>query len=112
VAVEDCNDDALPSLTARDVCQVLRDVTFGRYAMTKIESPSRGEVDTGRFSVGIEGWRVTFHRDGGQLDWCEACADPEGRRWSFDAGDRFGTDPLSLLSTWERGTLEQLLGCL
>ncbi|WP_430962613.1 hypothetical protein [Pseudomonas orientalis] len=25
-----------------------------------------------------------------ELDYREACVSPDGRRWSFDSGDRFG----------------------
>lgn len=30
----------------------------------------------------------------------------------FDARQRYGTDPLELLSTWERGQLETLLSLI
>lgn len=41
--------------------------------------------------------------------YCEQCVSPDGRHWSFDSGDRFGTDPVALLSTWEHQTLERML---
>ncbi|WP_458376613.1 DUF7693 family protein [Pseudomonas pergaminensis] len=34
---------------------------------------------------------------------------PDGWRWSFDSGDRFGTDPIALLAVWGHHTLELLL---
>lgn len=42
-------------------------------------------------------------------NYCEECFSTDGRRWSFDSGDRFGTDPIALLSTWEHRTLERML---
>ncbi|WP_420875635.1 DUF7693 family protein [Pseudomonas poae] len=43
------------------------------------------------------------------LDYCEACVIPDGRRWSFNSGDRLGTDSIALLSVREHQTLERLL---
>lgn len=34
--------------------------------------------------VGIVGWRITIFNDCDDLDYCEACVSPDGRRWSFD----------------------------
>ncbi|MEN5033858.1 hypothetical protein [Pseudomonas sp. TWI929] len=79
------HDDVPPStLTAREVGQVLREVVLGR--------------------------RITIYNDCDELDYCERCVSPEGRRWDFDPGDR--TDPIALLSTWEHQTLERMLKAL
>ena len=67
------------------------------------------ELYTGMFMVDIDGWSITIFNDCGELDYCEAYVTPDGRRWSFDSGDRYGTDPIALLSTWEHQTLENLL---
>lgn len=96
-------------LSAREVCQVLREVTFERRTMTKVSQASWGEIYAGHFVVSVEGWHISIYNDSNTLDYCEECVSPEGRRWSFDAGDRFGTDPIALLSTWEHQTLERLL---
>ncbi|WP_423812656.1 DUF7693 family protein [Pseudomonas viridiflava] len=37
---------------------------------------------------------------------------PDARRWSFNSEDRFGTNPIALLSVWEHQTLENLLNAL
>ncbi len=99
-------------LSAREVCQVLREATFERRAMTKVSQTSWDQIHAGHFVVSIEGWRISIYNDCGTLDYCEECVSPEGRRWSFGAGDRFGTDPIALLSTWEHQTLERLLKAL
>ena len=100
----------IPSqLSAREVCQVLREVTFERRAMTKVGQTSWGDISTGHFVVNVDGWQISIFNDCGTLDYCEECISPDGRRWSFDSGDRFGTDPVALLSTWEHKTLDQLL---
>ncbi|WP_349016222.1 hypothetical protein [Pseudomonas sp. PS01303] len=99
-------------LSAREVCQVLREVTFERRTMTKVSQASWGEIYAGHFVVSVEGWHISIYNDNDTLDHCEECVSPEGLRWSFGAGDRFGTDPIALLSTWEHQTLERLLKAL
>nr|WP_043274430.1 hypothetical protein [Pseudomonas sp. CHM02] len=90
----------------------MREVTFERRTMTKVGQASWEEVYDGHFVVSIEGWRISIYNDCDTLDYCEECISPDGRRWSFDSGDRFGTDPIALLSAWEHQTLEQLLKTL
>ncbi|MGY2138893.1 DUF7693 family protein [Pseudomonas reactans] len=99
-------------LSAREVCQVLREVTFERRTMTKVSQASWDEIYAGHFVVSVEGWSISIYNDCDTLDYCEECVSPDGRRWSFDSGDRFGTDPIALLSTWEHQTLEHLLKSL
>lgn len=95
--------------TARDVCQVLREVTFGRREMTKMGNQTWDEVCPSQFVIDIDGWRITLHNDCGTLDYCKEAVSPDGLRWGFDPGDRYGTDPVALLSTWEHQTLERML---
>ncbi|MBD8473217.1 hypothetical protein IFT98_05005 [Pseudomonas sp. CFBP 8770] len=101
-----------PPLTARDVSQVLREVTFGRRLMAKVGKQTWDEVYACHYVVDVEGWRITLYNDCDELDYCEECVSLDGRRWSFDSGDRFGTDPIALLSVWEHQTLEKLLKAL
>lgn len=106
------SNDTAAELSAREVCQILREVTFQRRIMTKVSQTSRDEIYAGHFVVSVEGWRISIYNDCDTLDYCAECVSPEGRRWLFDAGDRFGTDPIALLSTWEHQTLERLLKAL
>ena len=99
-------------LSAREVSQVLREVIFGRRVMSKVGQQPWAHIYAGHFQVDFDGWRMSIYNDCNQLDYCEQCVSPDGRRWSFDSGDRFGTDPVALLSTWEHQTLEQLLKTL
>lgn len=109
---DDCNAGALPALTAREVCQRLREVTFERCAMTRIHA-SPGDVTAAGFVlIDVDGWRITLRYDGDELNGCEACVSSEDRRWSFDTGDQYGTDPVALLSTWEHATLGQMIKLL
>ncbi len=102
--------EAIPTkLSPREVCQLLREVTYGRRSMTKVSTAPRAHVCAERFEVDVEGWRVSIYRDGEALDYCENCTAPDGRQWSFDSGNRFGTDPIALLSTWEHHILTGLL---
>lgn len=103
-------DDHPPAqLSAREVCQVLREVTFGRRRMTRLGEASWDEIYAGHFHVDIDGWWLSIYNDCGELDYCEECRCPDGRRWSFDSGDRFGTDPIALLSIREHRTIEGML---
>jgi hypothetical protein len=106
------SESTAAELSAREVCQVLREVTFERRTMTKVGHASWDEVYAGHFVVSVEGWHISIYNDCDSLDYCEECVSPEGRRWSFGAGDRFGTDPIALLSTWEHQRLERLLKAL
>lgn len=106
------SNDTAAELSAREVCQILREVTFERRTMTKVSLASWDETYAGHFVASVEGWRISIYNDCNTLDYCEECISPEGRLWSFEAGDRFGTDPIALLSTWEYQTLERLLKAL
>ena len=88
-------------LTAREIYQQLRDVAL------EVRFLKRLEEGSGPVQVDIEGWRLTLDVDGRHLRHCLHCQSPEGRL--FDGGQRFGTDPVSLLSTWELAQIERLL---
>lgn len=105
-------EDGVNSLTAREISQVLREAVFGRKHMRKTGPQSWDEMFVGLFVIDIEGWRITIFNDCDELDYCERCESPDGRVWCFDSGDRYGTDPIALLSTWEHGMLESLLRSL
>lgn len=107
-----CPDEPTPALTARVVCQVLRDAIFGRRAMVRVCAQTWDELYADMFLVDIERLSITIFNDCDELDYCEACVSTDGWRWSFDSGDRYGTDPIALLSTWEHQTLERLLKAL
>ena len=106
------SDNTADELSAREVCQVLREAIFGRSVMSKVGHGSWDEIYAGHFQINVDEWQITIYNDCDQLDYCEQCISPDGRRWSFDSGDRFGTDPIALLSTWEHQTLQCLLEAL
>lgn len=105
-------DSPSGTLTAREVCQVLREVVFERRVMTKVGTQTWDEVYACHFIVDVEGWLITLYNDCDELDYCEECFSPDGKQWSFGIGDRPGTDPMALLSTWEHQTLQRLLKLL
>ncbi len=105
-------EDSTPPLTAREVCQLLREVTFERRTMAKVGDQTSHKMLACSVMVDIEGWLITLHYDHDQLDHCEECVSPEGQRWRFGPGARFGTDPVALLSTWEQQALERLVKAL
>lgn len=98
MTLNDCADESTPALTARAVCQVLREVTFERRTMTNMGQESWDEIYAGHLMVVVEGWRISIYNDCYEFDYCEEGVSPDGRRWLFDSGDRYGTDPAALLS--------------
>ncbi|EJM62333.1 hypothetical protein PMI30_04650 [Pseudomonas sp. GM50] len=96
-------------LTAREVYQVLKDVALGTRIMRRTSSQSLSEIYNGLMTAEIDGWRLTLFNDGGTLDYCEDCRSPDGRIGSIETWQCYGTDPVKLLSGWEREQLERLL---
>lgn len=95
-------------LTAREVYQVLKDVALGTRTMTRTSS-QLSEIYNGLMPVEIDGWHLTLFNDGGTLDYCGDCRTPDGRVGTVEDWQRYGTDPVELLSGWERKQLERLL---
>nr|WP_178132148.1 hypothetical protein [Pseudomonas sp. C2B4] len=90
-------------MTAREVYQTLRDAALGLRPLKRLAEHS----ESAAVLVDIEGWRLTLEVEGTDLRHCLHGLSPEGR--VFDGGQRFGTDPVSLLSTWELAQIERLL---
>lgn len=92
-------------LTAREVCQCLRDAALGVLSLRPVEEPG----DTGLVSVEVEGWRLRLDFEGGRLHHCERARAPDGREGNLETWQRYGTNPVNLLSTWELAQIERLL---
>ncbi|WP_342345929.1 DUF7693 family protein [Pseudomonas palleroniana] len=107
--VSSVSESTAAELSAREVSQVLRETIFGRSVMSKVGHESWDEIYAGHFQINVDGWEISIYNDCDQLGYCEQCIRPDGRRWSSASGDRFGTDPVALLSTWEHQTLERML---
>ncbi len=101
-----------PTLTAREICQVLRELALG----TRTLGPSSHRVlladDSWQVRLDIEGWTLTLVNHGQTLSHCEQCHSPDGRVETLDAWQRYGTDPVKLLSIWEHQQLQRLLQAL
>ncbi|WP_277962739.1 DUF7693 family protein [Pseudomonas sp. RIT-To-2] len=97
------------SLTARETYQILRDIALGIRLMRRLGEQSWSQIYCGRMSVEADGWVITFQNECDTLDYCDSCHSPDGRAYAFGSLQRFGTDPVELLSTWERAQLEKLL---
>ena len=107
-------NDPIPEQTlgVRQVYQVLKDVALGTRTMTRTGWQTWDEVYACHFEIDVEGWRLSIYNDCDSLDYCHSCVAPDGRRWDFDSSQRFGTDPVELMSTWEHATFERLLKAL
>ncbi len=105
-----CNEPiAEQTLNVREVYQVLKDVALGTRIMRRVGSQAKDEDDASCLEIDVDDWRLSIYYDCDTFDYCQCCVTPEGRRWDFDSSQRFGTDPMELLSTWELATFERLL---
>lgn len=95
----------VPVLTAREVYQVLKDLALGVRHLRSV----RIHADGGSLTADIDGWALTLGFDGNSLDHCQSCVADDGRLATQQAWPRYGTDPVSLLSVWERAQLERVL---
>lgn len=92
-------------LSARDVYQRLRDAALGVLAFEVCEVIS----ESGLIAVDIEGWRLLLDFTEGHLHHCESARTCAGDEATLNTWQRYGTDPVSLLSTWELAQIERLL---
>ncbi|MEK1941601.1 MAG: hypothetical protein AAAB16_14625 [Pseudomonas sp.] len=93
------------ALSAREVYQLLKDIALG----VRLARRAADKRRCGGISILVDGWRLTLFKEDGQLDHCAECVAPDGRVSSIDSWHRHGTDPIQLLSRWEREELERLL---
>ena len=91
-------------LTAREVCQRLREAALGVLTFS-----CEARTEAGLVTVDIDGWRLVLDFEGERLHHCEYARNCEGDEGALDSWQRFGTDPVSLLSTWELAQIERLL---
>ena len=94
-------------LTAQEVYQILCDASMASRPMQRITKADWEEIYCGLMTVDIDGWVITFFIDCGDLDYCDSCLSPDGRRYDFNARETF--DPVGLLSHDEHRQLEELL---
>lgn len=99
------NVAVVPVLTAREVYQVLKDLALGVRHLRSV----RMHDDGGLLTADIDGWALTLGLDGNNLDHCQSCMAADGRLATQQAWPRYGTDPVSFLSIWERAQLERVL---
>lgn len=94
----------MPPLPPREVYQRLRDAAMGVRTLHVIQALGHGHL-----LVDIEDWQLTLDFAEQTLHHCEHCRASDGRSGALDSWQRYGTDPVSLLSTWELAQLEHLL---
>ncbi|RMQ45566.1 hypothetical protein ALQ04_03718 [Pseudomonas cichorii] len=90
-------------LSAREVYQQLRDAAQG-IRLLRLEQ----SLASGLLRITVDDWCLTLDFSENHLQHCQHYLSPEGREWSLDT-QRYGTDPISLLSTWELAQIERLL---
>ncbi|QXI17730.1 DUF7693 family protein [Pseudomonas hamedanensis] len=92
-------------LSAREVCQRLREAALGVLELTVDQAPR----EAGRVVIDIDGWHLIVDFEGEQLHHCEYARSSDGREGALDVWQRYGTDPVNWLSTWELAQLEKRL---
>jgi len=101
---------ATPSLAPREVYQILRDIALGIRDLQRVSEPRWAEMACGSMTVQADRWMLTLCNEEGSLDHCIHCSSPDGRAYQFDTHHPYGTNPVSLMSTWEHAQLLRLLG--
>jgi len=89
---------------ARAIYQSLRNAALGVHHLEVSARRDGGLVD-----VDIQGWQLTLTLDAEGLAQCISCRCPDGQQAGIEAWQRYGTNPVDLLSLWERTQLEKLL---
>ncbi|MFF7859823.1 MULTISPECIES: hypothetical protein [unclassified Pseudomonas] len=92
------------SLNTRDIYQCLRNAALGVHPLEVCARHADSLVD-----VSIQGWRLTLALDAEGLAHCVHCHTPGGQQAGLEDWQRYGTNPVDLLSLWERTQLEKLL---
>jgi len=97
-------------VTAREVYQALKDVALEQRRVLSKTPHSWQAVVSGEVLVAIDGYQLRLRKEAGSLDYCIGCEAADGRRADMHCWSGAGTDPLELLSVWERARLLALLG--
>ncbi|WP_219856380.1 DUF7693 family protein [Pseudomonas capeferrum] len=90
-------------MNSRDVYQRLRDAALGVSPL--ILRQRQADV----IEVAIDDWHLSLAWDCEGLAYCLGAVSPEGRSAGLEDWHRYDTDPVSLLSLWERAQIERLL---
>ncbi|WP_459205762.1 DUF7693 family protein [Pseudomonas sp. MLB6B] len=94
------SEAAAPS--AREIYQRLREAALGVRDLRIVARSGEGEV-----RVDIDGWALTLLIDAEGLARCLDCRTATGGCASLDDWPRYGTNPVDLLSLWERQRVER-----
>lgn len=98
-----------PPLTAREVYQVLKDTALGVRTMRRLSAHVGDEPDSGVVDVAIDGWQLRLHVLHETVQRCDSCTADDGRSAWQEDWQRFGTNPVDLLSQWEHEQLYRQL---
>ena len=91
------------TVSTREAYQLLKDVALEVRTLKPVSSSDEQMV------VDIDGWQVTLSTCGTALECCLRCIAPDNRQGSLDTWHRYGTNPLDLMSLWERTQLQRLV---
>lgn len=91
------------TVSTREAYQLLKDVAL---EVRQLKPVSAGDE---QIVVDIDGWQFTLSTRGTALDCCLRCIAPDNTQGSLDTWQRYGTNPLDLMSLWERTQLQRLV---
>lgn len=99
-------------LTAREVCQVLRDIALQTRVMRRCDPQPLSSTLNQTVAVEVDGWILDLYTADGALASCQSCQSSDGRAGSCETWQRYGSDPVQWLSTWELEQVRRLLVAL
>ena len=91
---------------------MLRDIALETRTMRQMVTQPPAQQDSHLVTVEVDGWVLELRSASGSLAHCSACQSPDGRSGSDQTWQRYGTDPVQLLSTWELEQVSRLLNAL
>ncbi|WP_439864687.1 DUF7693 family protein [Pseudomonas antarctica] len=63
IKVGSVSENTPSELSAREICQILREVIFGQSSVSKVDQKSLGEVYAGHFQSNVNGWDISIYID-------------------------------------------------
>jgi hypothetical protein len=95
-------------LTGEEVADLFRRVILRELKIIAIGN-SWKQVYAGNVRVRIDGYEFVIFNDCDELDYVDSAAAPDGRRGDFDGWSESNSEPVSLLTKYERSRLEGFL---
>lgn len=105
-----------PSIEAIEVADIFRRALRGEIAVKLLGTDAWLDVFCGDVEFMFDDWSIVIYNDVNELDYVDSAIAPDGRTVEYDdwfeRGTCNGADPVDLLSSAERDSLESLIESL